>query len=286
MRIVWILGFLSACLLPAQPGWRVAETWPPAPANVRFDHASSAAVDAQGRLLILQRGQPAVLRFHKNGALEKAWSSGFFQMAHGIKVAPDGNIWTTDARRNVIVKFSPDGKQLQMLGVPDQAASDKTHFDGVADLAFQPNGDFYVADGYRNSRVIKFSRDGRYLFEWGKKGTEAGEFNLPHTIVLDSNGRVYVGDRENKRIQIFTPEGKYITQWRTGAPYGLAMTPSGDLWMADVLAKNVVRLDKDGRVVETIPDMSTHMLAVGPDGALFLAQGSEKRVTKMVRRSQ
>ena len=275
-----------------QSRWAPVFTWPPIPRNIEtWGKPSSVALDQQGRLLIFHRGAPALLRFDHTGKMESSWSSGFFKMAHGLKVAPDGNIWVTDANRHVIVKFSPEGKQLQLLGTPDQPGTGPDHFAGVADLAFLPNGDFYVADGYRNARVVKFDKTGKFLFEWGKPGKGAGEFHLPHAIALDARGRVYVGDRENKRIQIFDPNGKYITEWHTGSPYGLAFDREGNLWMGDGVENRVVKIDPNGQPVDsfelpvTHPDgTGAHMLIVGPDGAVYVAETGRFLVRKYVKR--
>jgi len=271
----------------AEARWKPVASWPPVPQSVKWDKPSSMTLDAAGRLLIFHRGAPALLRYDRAGKLAASWSSGYFKMAHGLKVAPDGSIWVTDAQRHVIVKFSAAGKELQVLGVADQQASDRTHFGGVADLAFLPNGDFYVADGYRNSRVVKFDKTGRYLMEWGKPGTGPGEFNLPHAIALDASGRVYVGDRENKRIQIFTLDGKFIEEWKAGSPYGLAFGPDGHLWMADGINNRVVRLDPKGKVVDafTLPVETTdgtggHMVAVDSDGSVYVAETGRYKVRK------
>lgn len=272
--------------------WTVAFGWPPIPRTVEtWGKPSSVAVDAEGRLLIFHRGAPALMRFDLLGKMESAWSTGFFQMAHGLKVAPDGNIWVTDAGRHVIVKFAPDGKQLQLLGKPDEQGLGPDRFGGVADLAFLPNGDFYVADGYRNARVVKFDRTGKFLLEWGKPGQGPGEFHLPHAIALDARGRVYVGDRENKRIQIFDPKGNYITEWRTGAPYGLAFDREGSLWMGDGVANRVVQIDRDGKVIDSfelpVPHADgtgAHMLAVGADGAVYVAETGRFLVRKYVKK--
>jgi streptogramin lyase len=282
---------LAAPLLSDQSRWTTDATWPPVPNSVRFYRPASVTVDAQGRILIFHRGEPPLLRFERDGRLEKAWGEGMFQMAHGLKIAPDQTIWVTDSRRNIIVQYSPEGKQLRVMGVPDKAGSDETHFNGVADLAFQPNGDFYVADGYRNSRIVKFSRDGKYLFEWGKKGTGPGEFNLPHAVALDSKGRVFVGDRENARIQIFTPEGKYITEWRHGKAFGLALTANDEVWMTDARADRVVKINQKGELVDSF-DMPVkhpeaegpHMIAIDRDGGLLVTETSRTIVRKFVKR--
>ncbi|MGH9658038.1 MAG: peptidyl-alpha-hydroxyglycine alpha-amidating lyase family protein, partial [Bryobacteraceae bacterium] len=213
--------WLAGAGLRGQSRWRVDQQWPPVPAGVKWGRPSAVAIDREGNLLILQRGEPALLRFDPAGKLIQSWSKGFFKMAHGLKIAPDGNIWTTDSERHVVVKFAPDGRQLRMIGTPDVEGQGPTQFGGVADIAFLPSGDFFVADGYRNSRIVKFDRDGKYIAQWGKKGTGAGEFDLPHAVAVDGSGRVYVGDRENKRIQIFDSKGNYLSTWTAGSPYGL-----------------------------------------------------------------
>src|SRR5262249_62050207 len=119
-------------------------------------------------------------------------------------------------------KFDPEGKLMLSLGKKGQAGVGDDQFDRPTDIAVTSSGEFYVSDGYGNSRVLKFSADGKLLKKWGKKGTGPGEFNLPHAIVLDARGHVYVGDRENNRIQIFDADGRYLDTWKEGgAPYGL-----------------------------------------------------------------
>jgi DNA-binding beta-propeller fold protein YncE len=110
-----------------------------------------------------------------------------------------------------------------------------------------PDGDIYVTDGYGNSRVVKFSRDGKFLTQWGSKGSGPGEFDLPHAVVLDREGRVYVADRENNRIQVFTREGKFVAQWpELGSPWGLVMTPEQDILMADGKNNRIIKAARDG----------------------------------------
>jgi DNA-binding beta-propeller fold protein YncE len=286
-----VLASLLALAAPAQSGWVQEASWPPVPSTVRFYRPASVAVDAQGRILIFHRGQPPLLRFERDGRLQQAWGEGLFQMPHGLKIAPDGTIWVTDSRRNMIVQYSPEGRQLRVLGVPDHSGAGPDRFDGVADLAFSPNGDFYVADGYRNSRVVKFSRDGEYLFEWGKKGAGPGEFNLVHAVALDSKGRVFVADRENARIQIFDPNGKYITEWRHGKPFGLAVTVQDEVWMTDARADRILKLSAQGEIVDSIdppvkhpPAEGPHMLAIDRDGGILVTETSRTIVREFVRR--
>jgi DNA-binding beta-propeller fold protein YncE len=206
-----------------------------------------------------------------------------FKEVHSLRIAPDETIWVTDVGRHIIVKFSPDGNPLQTIGTPDEPGQGLNHFGGVADLAFLPNGDFYVADGYLNSRIMKFNRDGKFVLQWGKAGGGRGEFHLPHSIALDQAGRVFVADRGNKRIQAFEPDGKFVSEWHVGTPYGLAFTPAGELWMTDMQSKQLKRLDDKGSVVGHIAlgipradgsdlYVGPHLFAVGADGSLIVAQ--------------
>jgi DNA-binding beta-propeller fold protein YncE len=138
-----------------------------------------------------------------------------------------------------------------------------------------------VADGYGNSRVVKFDRDGNYIKAWGKYGTGIGEFNLPHTVAVDNQGRVYVGDRENQRIQIFDSEGKFIQQWTdVGYPYGLSITPDQHVWMVDGGYDRIVELDQNGKILGAFGEPGhksgqlawPHFMAIGPDQTIFVAE--------------
>jgi DNA-binding beta-propeller fold protein YncE len=280
-----ISSFSGAICLQAQSHWFVTETWPPLPPGIRMGMPHAAAVDRLGRILILHRGNPPIVRLERDGTLDKAWGNGIFKEVHSLRIAPDESIWVTDVGRHIIVKFSPDGNLLQTIGTPDEPGLGLNHFGGVADLAFLPNGDFYVADGYLNSRIVKFDKNGEFLLQWGKQGEGPGEFQLPHSIALDPMGRVYVADRGNKRIQVFGPDGKFVAEWRAGTPYGLAFTPTGELWMSDMQSKQLKRLDDKGAVVERIPlgdpradgsdlYVGPHLFAIGPQGSLILAQTS------------
>src|SRR5206468_190128 len=163
--------------------------------------------------------------FDKDGKFLRSWDDDAVKTAHGLRIDHEGNIWTTDLTTQQVVKYDPTGKVLLTLGQRRKAGNTPDRFDQPADVAIAANGDIYVADGYGNSRVVKFSKEGKYLKEWGKKGKEPGEFNLPHVLVVDK-GRVIVGDRENNRIQVFDLEGKHLATWTdAGAPFGLFLTP-------------------------------------------------------------
>jgi len=148
-----------------------------------------------------------------NGRLIDSWGGNLFVMPHGLKVDVKNNIWITDVGLNQVFKFSHDGKVLVKLGIARVSGNDSVHFNKPTDIAIAEDGSFYVSDGYGNSRIVKFSATGKYLFEWGKKGDKESEFNIPHGISLDDKGDVYVADRENSRVQVFNSSGKFIKQF-------------------------------------------------------------------------
>ena len=148
-----------------------------------------------------------------NGKLISSWGDNLFIMPHGLIVDNENNIWVTDVGLHQVFKFTHDGRLLLKLGEAKVSGNDSLHFNKPTDIAIAKDGSFYVSDGYGNSRVIKFSETGKYLFEWGKKGDKEKEFNTPHGISIDSNGNVYVADRENSRVQVFDSMGKFIKQF-------------------------------------------------------------------------
>jgi DNA-binding beta-propeller fold protein YncE len=188
--------------------------------------------------------------------------------AHSVRVDPQGNIWIVDATAHVIYKMNADGKELMRLGTKGTSGASRSTFNLPTDVAFAANGDLYVTDGYGGARVVKFSRDGKYLTEWGKRGTGPGEFGLPHNVVVDQQGQVYVTDRDNQRIQIFDSNGKFLNEWTgTGGVSGMAMTGDGR-----IVTGAVVR-DLKGNVVAKLPDAAAaHGAAVDAAGNIYLAQ--------------
>src|SRR5215467_11574885 len=172
---------------------------------------------------------PVVLKFDASGKIVESFGAGMFIFPHGIHVDRDGNVWVTDgippgpatqetARKgHIVVKFSPDGKVLMTLGKAGVAGDGPDTFNQPSDVVTAPNGDIFVADGHggnSNARIVKFSKDGKFIKTWGKKGSGPGEFDTPHALAIDSQGRLFVGDRGNSRIQIFDQDGKFLERWR------------------------------------------------------------------------
>src|SRR5207237_1314855 len=185
------------------PDYRPVTGWPQLPRGVELGPVSAVATDAKDRVYVAHRGPRPVLVFDRDGPFLRSGGDDHIKTAHGLRVDPEGNVWVTDIGDHLVMKFDPEGKLLLSLGRKGLAGDQPDRFDRPTDVAVSPAGEFYVADGYGNARVLKFDRAGKLLRRWGTKGTGEGEFDLPHAICLDSKGRVYVGDRENNRVQIF-----------------------------------------------------------------------------------
>ncbi len=189
-----------------------------------------------------------LLKFDLEGNVVKSLAGGMFIWPHGLDVDHEGNVWVTDAiapkktpagkRGHQVVKFSPDGKVLLTLGYPGVFGSGPDKFDSPSDVAVAMNGDIFVADSHSfdsgNNRVVKFSKDGKFIKAWGKTGYAPGEFRMLHSIAIDMQGRVFVADRGNNRIQIFDPEGNFLTQWtQFGRPSGITFDSKGKIYVTD-----------------------------------------------------
>ena len=171
----------------------------------------------------------------RRSVLSQIWRSGPFLYpdkspqtscgAHSIRVDAQGNIWAVDAPGHVIYKMNPQGKVIMQLGQKGVSGLGPTNFNLPTDVAFAPNGDVYVSDGYGNPRVVKYSRAGKYLLQWGTRGSGPGQFQLPHNVAVDARGRVYVTDRDNRRVEVFDSSGKFLSQWPdTGGVSALRIT--------------------------------------------------------------
>jgi DNA-binding beta-propeller fold protein YncE len=242
--------------------------------------SSAVAVNSKGHIFLFQRTKPMLTEYDENGNYVQSLGEGIFSHPHGLRIDADDNIWTIDDGSHLVLKLSPQGDVLLVLGRINTGAEGDWLFNKPADVAFGKNGEIYVADGYGNSRVMKFDRDGNFIKAWGKYGTGTGEFDLPHTVAVDKEGRVYVGDRENQRIQIFDSEGTFLKQWTgIGYPYGLVITPDQHVWMADGGYGRIVELDQDGKILGAFGEPGhklgqmawAHFMAMGPDQKIYVA---------------
>jgi len=271
-------------LPPSKPvpelGYRVSPDFFQLPANWVEGEAAGVAVNSKGHIFLFQRTKPMLTEFDENGVYVRSLGEGLFDHPHGLRIDSDDNIWTTDDTNSTVLKLSPAGKVLLILGRRNNSGEANWLFNKPTDVAFSKNCDIFVTDGYGNSRVVKFDRNGSFITAWGTYGSGPGQFMLPHSVVIDKNDHVYVGDRENARIQIFDTEGRFLTQWTgIGYPYGLWITPNQHVWMVDGGLDRIVELDQAGKVLGSIcspghqPGQLAwgHFLAIGSNGNLIVA---------------
>ncbi|MFQ5790657.1 MAG: peptidyl-alpha-hydroxyglycine alpha-amidating lyase family protein [Acidobacteriota bacterium] len=291
--------------------YRTVEGWAKLPEGREWGSTSAVhpARDGSGNIWVAERcGQnscvgrdnvPPILLFDSSGKLLKSFGAGMFLWPHGIDVDPDGNVWVTDARGeggkgHQVHKFSPDGELLMSLGKAGVAGAGPDTFNGPSDVLVAPNGDIFVADGHGadgNNRIVKLSSDGTFIKAWGQTGAEAGEFRDPHALAMDSQGRLFVGDRGNSRIQIFTQDGEHIATWtQFGRPSGLYIDGNDILYAADSESnatwgnnpgwKRGIRIGsaKDGFVTAFIPDPEPDPDNAGTTGAEGVAADAEGNV--------
>ncbi len=216
--------------MPNHLEYQLVKEWPQLPPGFVLGSPTGIGIDTSQNVFIFCRAgrewplfssmpkapisSKTILILDRNsGKILNSWGNDLFIMPHGLIVDKDNNVWVTDVGLHQVFKFTHDGKLLMKLGEARVSGNDHSHFNLPTDIAVTPDGSFYVSDGYGNSRVVKFSAAGEYLFEWGRKGSGDGEFNIPHAIDLDDKGNVYVADRENKRIQVFDASGKFLKQW-------------------------------------------------------------------------
>lgn len=197
----------------------------------------------------------------------RSWSTANPKGTHHIKLDPDGNVWLADFRSHVVQKYCPEGKLLLTLGEAGQSGCDEGHFNGPTDMAFLPNGDVFISDGYGNRRVAHFDRQGRFVNAWGEEGTRPGQFALPHGIAIDSKGRVYVADRNNARIQVFDTAGKLLAVWDDlMMPWGFAATNKDEIWVCG--SSRVKHPSGDGWMITPPPDQL--LMKLSPTGKVLL----------------
>ncbi len=222
--------------------------WGALPAEIHWNEVAGVATDSKDRVFVFNRGRLPIVVFDRSGVFLRAWGEGLFQRAHGITIGPDDAIYCTDDLDHTVHKFSSDGELIWKLGTsgrPSDTGATSIDYRTIrhsagpfyfpTNLALAPDGDIYVADGYGNARVHRFSADGHWIASWGEPGDRPGQFHVPHGIAIHADGRVFVADRENCRIQIFSPEGQFLDEWREIArPCQVAFDAAGDLFVAEL----------------------------------------------------
>jgi sugar lactone lactonase YvrE len=229
---------------------------------------SWVAADGKGQVVVFVRKAPYFRVFTTDGKFVRSWGDdGLFNQAHSAYFDRDGNLWATDSNDHVVYKFAPDGKVLMTLGKKGVAGDNTAHdtFNRPNAVAFAPNGDIFVSDGYVNSRIVQFSKDGKFIrIIGGAKGSAPGQLQLPHGVAIDSKGRVLVSDSDNKRISVFEKDGAFVETWAVPCRGGIAITPDDTVYVSDVNAGAVTIL-KNGKILDVIHvEGRPHGLAVDP----------------------
>ena len=270
------------------------------PAGETFGMISRVAADAQDRIYVFQRKDPPVVVFDRDGKYLGAWGSGEVTDPHGLKIVGD-IVYTTDRSDSVAKAFTLDGKPVLALGqrgvhsdtgkitnwLAERAAGPFNH---PTEMLAHPNGDIYVTDGYRNARVHRFAADGKLKTSWGAPGKGEGQFHLPHSIAFDDEGKLYVADRANKRIQIFTPEGKFQGQWTgMGGPNDISRGRDGNFYIAEQGENggpaHICVRDGQGKVLARMESRHVHGIGVDSKGDIYAGLTQDRSVDKFVRTS-
>ena len=277
--------------------YTLVEGWEQLPSGWAHLDVAGVATDSEDRVYLYTRGAPRVIVYDRDGRFLTSWGEDQFRdrpegSAHGITVGPDGAVWCVDDGNHTVKKFSPDGELLLTLGTPgvpsdtgyvgpQPGISGSTLLDSIThggppfnrptNLAFGPNGHFYVSDGYGNARVHRFAPDGELVHSWGEPGPGPGQFNLPHGIAVHPDGRVFVADRENDRIQIFSPDGEYLDEWLdTQRPTQLQIGSDGVVHVAELWRRVGEASQRLGRAEVDYP---ARLSVLAPDGKVLSRWG-------------
>jgi DNA-binding beta-propeller fold protein YncE len=314
-RILLILLVSAATTLPtfsqqsAPPGISFDSDPKPVrlPPDTHLGEVAGVAVNSKGHIFIFNRGiRTQLLEFDADGTFLRFIGNDVygFAFAHVVRIDKDDNIWCVDEGSNMVIKFNPSGEVLLVLGrkpetVEAAAAGDPTRpprqewFNRPTDVAWDSAGNIFVADGYGNSRVAKFDKDGNFIKSWGQRGSAPGEFHLLHSLAIDASGNIYVGDRENKRIQIFDGDGKFLNQWtNVGAPWAICITPGPHqvLYSSDSDATGrIYKLDLKGNILGYFgsrgkrPDQFgwVHQISCPSETVLYVGELLNWRVQKL-----
>jgi len=295
----------------------VQNGWPTLPLGMILGFVSGVDVDSHGHVFTFHTFTPWETPFRselegdsaiqvwdsETGDIVDSWGENFFRMPHGLSIDSDDNVWVTDVAHNQVFKFTHDGELLLTLGEKGIEGVGESHFARPTDVEFGPTGSFYVSDGYGNRRVVSFSAEGNYQFEWAANDTGSGDFYVVHDLAVDNQGRVYVADRENDRIQIFEPDGTFVNEWNSdGAwrPYGIDVDPeNGRVFVIDggeqpyalPYRSAIVVLDSTGKELKRFGQFGNqdgefimgHDIALDRDGNILVADVLGRRLQRFNR---
>ena len=259
--------------------------WAKLPAGHSFQGPSGVAVDSHDRVYVYQRQGPPVLVFDRQGHFLAPWDrpGGVPADAHHVHVGPDDTVYLVDRDAHQVLQYTSDGELLSSMGTRDRAAL-QAPFNHPADICVAPSGELFVADGYGNSSVHRFSADGVYISSFGGPGRGPGEFLVPHAVRVSNDGRVYVADRENNRVQVFTTDGQFVDQWTDfKCPMGIHIDAEQTVYVTDQVPRiSILNLDGEllarGRTFEY-----AHQVYTDSRGDIYGIDTANQRVQKLVR---
>jgi DNA-binding beta-propeller fold protein YncE len=290
---------VSPRLQAADGTYQLVENWAQLPLSMSWGVMTAVGVDSKDNVYAFQRAEPGqklgaysskILVFDAHGKFLKSWGENMFPSGHGLRVSADDSVWITDKVDNQVFKFTREGELLMTLGKKGVAGDNNSQdaLNGPSDVVVGKNGDIFVSDGEStNTRVVKFSKDGKFIKFWGTKGTGPGQMDLPHDIATDSQGRLYVADRKNNRVQIFDQEGKFIDQMtQFGTPVAVFVGKDNLLYVVGRGDKNQITISTtEGKILDRIDGLKgPHGMAVDSTGAIYVAESGGRAVLKFVKK--
>ena len=263
------------------------------PEGIYLKEVYDLAVNNQGELFVLSRGPHPISKFASDGRFLESFGEGLFTQVHSITVDHNEKIWITDVGLHTLFKLDETGRVEMVLGRQNNEGEFYTDavplFNKPADVIISANGDIFVADGYGNSRVVKFDQTGNFIKTWGVKGEGSSEFNLPHSLAIDKKQRLLVADRENSRIQLFDLDGNYLETWNLpDKPYCLTIDKNDFIYITLGKAPKILKLDNDGKILGLFGSegkgpgqfVMPHGIESGPDNEIYIAEPFNWRVEK------
>ncbi len=274
-----------------QNGFRyeAVEGWEQLPSGFTHRDVCGVTVDSKDRVYLVTRGDARVIVYEADGTFVKSWGEDTFtERTHGVCIDADDNVYVADDGDHTVRKFTPEGKELMVLGTANKPSD--TGYDGSnmmtitkgagpfnrpTGVSLAPNGDIYVSDGYGNAQVHHFSADGKLVRSWGEPGNKPGQFYLPHDVCVTADERVLVADRENDRIQIFTLAGEFVDQWtHVQRPTGISCDPKGNIYVSSLWWRVGQKSQVHG---ERKQDLPGHVSVLDNEGNLLLSWVSADR---------
>ena len=289
--VIAIVALSASLSAQSNSSWEVIHDWGNLPDGMEWGPSSQLSATPDGRIVVFRREAPNFYVLDADGNLLDSWGDDMFAGAHGVRVDADGFVWITDNRDNFVQKYTIEGELLMTLGQKGVAGDNSSHvaFDGPADVFINDNGDIYVADGYRNSRVVQFNSEGEFIRIYGgTMGDGPSEFNIPHAVVVDSQDRVIVADAQNGRVQVFGQDGRLLEQW-----YDFPSNPRGSMFIQDDDTLYVSHVDAEavtimrgGEVLEIVDGLEgrPHGVTVDPDGNIYIAATGNQIVKKVMKK--